>query len=438
MAHYDAGIDVVLPQDANSTLTEVSLIPATVDLDLDLLFVIDDSSGMLDKQRRLVTSFAAFIDALALPPDGGALTSKLPNLHLGVVTTDMGAKGADDPSPGATVATCAGAGKDGVLQTRDAPVTGLYLADVSDGNGGRITNYTGSVADAFTKMASVGDQGCALEQPLAAMQRALTNSANAGFLRPAARLAVVLVTDEDDCSFAHSTFLSLNTAMLGTLGSFRCTRFGVTCDDGGNDPEQMNIPGPKARCHSNESGPWVTDVGRYATFLREMKPTSRDVFIASIAGPTSPFEVQLYPSGGGADVSLGRSCTYDGELGAEVAFPPARIASLLEGMPHRAVGNICTDLSAQLRQLAFRIRGLLGTSRCLHEPITLPARCEAVDIDATGAETIIPMCTAESGTPCLEVAQDLTACPAVQGLRVTITRSVPATVGIWTSIRCAS
>jgi hypothetical protein len=437
MVHYDAGVDLVLPQDANSLLHEVSLVPPTVNLDLDLLFVVDDSAGMLDKQRRLVESFAEFVNVLALPPLGGALTPTLPNLHLGVVTTDMGVKGADDAVPGTTVGTCVGAGKDGLLQTRDAPLTDLYLADVASG-AGRITNYTGSVADAFAKMASVGDQGCALEQPLAAIQRALTSSANAGFLRSSARLAIIVMTDEDDCSFAHSTFLTTDPAELGPLGSFRCTRFGVTCDDGGLDPDQMNIPGTKARCHSNESSPWVTNVGRYAGFLRALKPDPRNVFVASIAGASSPFVVELATFGTSAGVGLAGSCAFEGENGPEVAAPPARLATLVESVPHGAVGNLCNDLATQLRELALRVRGLLGTSRCVHEPIALPATCEAVDIDASGVETVVPRCTAQSGPPCFEIVQDLTACPAVQSLKIEVTRSAPSAAGVWTSVRCAT
>jgi hypothetical protein len=437
MAHYDAGVDVLLPQDANATLTEVSLIPVTVNPDLDLLVVVDDSSGMLDKQRRLAASFPAFLDALALPPDGGALTSKLPNLHLGVVTTDMGAKGADDQIPGATIGTCAGAGKDGLLQIGTAPVAGLYLTDVADGAGGRTTNYSGTIADAFANMSMVGDQGCAIEQPLAAMQRALTSSSNASFLRPSARLAILVVTDEDDCSFAHSSFLTTSTAMLGPLGSFRCTRFGVTCDESGADPDQMNIPGTKGRCHSDESSSVLTTAGRYATFLRELKPTPRDVIVTSVTGALTPFVVELQQTGGTAAITLGSSCMYPGDTATEVAFPPARLASFIGALPHGSVGNICNDLTSQLHDLAFRVRGLLGTSTCLHEPIGLPAACEAVDIDAAGTETVVPMCTVASTPPCFEVSQDLGACPAVQGLKVKINRSSPPSENVWTSVRCA-
>ena len=78
----DAAVDSA-PLDANSNLTEVALIPATISNDLDLLFVIDDSPSMLDKQTNLKASFPAFINELNALPGG------LPNVHIGVVTSDL-------------------------------------------------------------------------------------------------------------------------------------------------------------------------------------------------------------------------------------------------------------------------------------------------------------------------------------------------------------
>src|SRR4051812_43904309 len=72
----------------------VAEIPATPNRDLDLLFVVDDSPSMLDKQMNLVTNFPNFINTLNALPGG------LPNLHLGVVSTDMGTKGSDVATPG--------------------------------------------------------------------------------------------------------------------------------------------------------------------------------------------------------------------------------------------------------------------------------------------------------------------------------------------------
>src|SRR5262245_48190484 len=53
--------------------------------DLDILFMIDTSPGMAPLQAKLVAAVPAFIDALQALPGG------LPNLHLAVVSSDMGA-----------------------------------------------------------------------------------------------------------------------------------------------------------------------------------------------------------------------------------------------------------------------------------------------------------------------------------------------------------
>jgi hypothetical protein len=56
----------------------------------------------------------------------------------------------------------------------------------------------------FVANVSVGTTGSGKEQGFRAMQLALTDriadGTNAGFLRPGARLAVIIVSDEDDCS----------------------------------------------------------------------------------------------------------------------------------------------------------------------------------------------------------------------------------------------
>ncbi|HEY0194593.1 MAG TPA: hypothetical protein VGC42_25950, partial [Kofleriaceae bacterium] len=94
-------------------LHEVTSMPAVPNRDLDVLFVIDDSPGMSSKQVALDASMARLIDRLT-QIDGG-----LPDLQIGVTTTDMGtssASGLPAPSIGAVgQGGCFGAGRDGAL-----------------------------------------------------------------------------------------------------------------------------------------------------------------------------------------------------------------------------------------------------------------------------------------------------------------------------------
>src|SRR4051812_4760387 len=84
----------VTPDADTATRSTVLTAPAYANPDLDLLFVIDDSPSMADKQQALLQAFPSFVAQLATAPGGS------PNLHLGVVTSDMGTKGKNDPIPG--------------------------------------------------------------------------------------------------------------------------------------------------------------------------------------------------------------------------------------------------------------------------------------------------------------------------------------------------
>jgi hypothetical protein len=65
----------------------------------------------------------------------------------------------------------------------------------------------GMLARRFACLARLGTDGCGLEQQLEAAMQALTTRAepgqrNAGFVRPNSLVAIVFITDEDDCSAA--------------------------------------------------------------------------------------------------------------------------------------------------------------------------------------------------------------------------------------------
>ncbi|HVK83257.1 MAG TPA: hypothetical protein VM513_04070, partial [Kofleriaceae bacterium] len=187
----DDGPNRLTPIDASTTPDAPELYPVVLELEasvnrsLDVLFVIDDSAGMTDKQNNLAASFPSFIEVLNSGPGG------LPDLHLGVATTDMGVR-ASDGTFGSTVGACDGNGKAGNLTTSGASVTGAFVSDVAQTDGSRARNYAGTLEAVFSQMAKVGASGCGFEQPLAAMKAALDNHpANAGFLRPDATLAVV-------------------------------------------------------------------------------------------------------------------------------------------------------------------------------------------------------------------------------------------------------
>ena len=153
----DGGIDAIdAPPDAEGTIDprpQVAEIYATPNRDLDLLFVIDDSPSMADKQANLAANFPNFVNTLNALPGG------LPNIHLGVISTDMGTKGTDVVQPGAPIGQvgqggCSGTGKSGSLTVNGAPVSDLYLSDIKQGDGSRAKNYTGTLAATFSRSTS--------------------------------------------------------------------------------------------------------------------------------------------------------------------------------------------------------------------------------------------------------------------------------------------
>src|SRR6476661_2622439 len=82
----DRTISEVNPQQGR---VEFKDIPVSVNRDIDILFIIDDSPSMLDKQTNLKNNFPEFINVL------NTIEGGLPNVHLGVVSSDLGTSGAD-------------------------------------------------------------------------------------------------------------------------------------------------------------------------------------------------------------------------------------------------------------------------------------------------------------------------------------------------------
>ena len=164
---------------------------------VDLLFLVDDSSSMRLSQENLLRNFPVLMTALENMPGG------LPNVHIAVVSSDMGAGDGSTPGCDAT------GGKNGIFQytARGAcTATGLDPAATFISNIAGVKNYTGNLPDVFTCIAALGETGCGFEHQFAAITRALGADGqpapleNQGFLRPDAYLAIVMITNEDDCS----------------------------------------------------------------------------------------------------------------------------------------------------------------------------------------------------------------------------------------------
>jgi hypothetical protein len=421
----DRTISSVRPEQGR---VEYKDIPVTVNRNVDILFVIDDSPSMADKQANLATNFPNFINVL------NTIQGGLPDVHIGIATTDVGTKATQDAAPGPAIGQignggCSGTGKGGNLQTNGAPVNGVFISDIKQTDGSRTVNYTGNLTDAFSMMArGAGAGGCGFEQPLEAMRRALNNNPqNAGFLRPDAYLAVIFIADEDDCSLSKASMLGPESAALGALQSFRCTRFGVSCAQGGGTPDAMNQVGTKGQCGPNESSQYLEKVSTYVDFLKNLKSDSSRVIVAGIMGTTEPFQVELRapPGGGTPQQALAHSCSYTGAMGLEVADPPTRIKFLLDQFPNRSTfTTICQqNLSDGLVLIAQLLKSVIGDP-CIEgkladvDPNTAGDQydCSVSDVTNLGkpnqTENILPQCNAgDTNKPCWKIATDVMNCP---------------------------
>jgi hypothetical protein len=189
----------------------------------DILFVVDDSGSMTDKQQALADNLSAFVDFLtsstAVPIDlrFGVTNSSLDDYNgrtaYGAAASPSGATypgPAGVPFPRGTIIAidpdASGTGQFGHFTWGTAyDPAGL----VSTWGGPRILSSGPNLARDFKANVHQGEWGAGKEQPLRAMRAALdaasiSTTQNFGFLRSGARLAVVILTDEDDCSESGS------------------------------------------------------------------------------------------------------------------------------------------------------------------------------------------------------------------------------------------
>ncbi|MBW2260772.1 MAG: hypothetical protein JRG91_02280, partial [Deltaproteobacteria bacterium] len=195
---------------------------------VDVLLVIDNSMSMAEEQAELAEKFPTLVRSLLDPPldpvTGLREHVAVHDIHIGVVSTDMG-------TGGYSVETCSDPidGDNGELQHFPNPsLPGCdpsYPTFVSNG-GEHDAGTLDWLSTAFGCIATLGIDGCGFEQQLKASAKALIDhreGANAGFLRRDSILVVLFVTDEEDCSVKRgneSLFDTLDSS-LGHLGE-RC------------------------------------------------------------------------------------------------------------------------------------------------------------------------------------------------------------------------
>ena len=245
--------------------------------------------------------------------------------------------------------------------------------NIPGGSGDAVDN----IKDAFKCIAKVGTKGCGYEHQLEAARRAPdpTLNLNPGFLRPDALLAVVFITDEDDCSAQNQGLFDPTNTTLGNPDSFRCFAHGTRCD--GNDPTRVGL---HANCRPG--GDYLYGIERYTKFFTETIKRPGRVLAFAIAGPTDRVEVGRKNTTSGDKVpDLMASCRANSGKGA----PGIRIKHFIDGfggngffntgkneaMTTEVPVNICSsDFTPALRQVGDRIRDALGNQCMSPAPLT--------------------------------------------------------------------
>jgi hypothetical protein len=326
---------------------------------VDILVMVDNSNSMASAQSCFQQYSMVSVSELLAPPDqdgdGAPDHEAVADIHVGVISSDMGTRGHE-------VQTCRDPvdGDDGVLLHEPADD---YIAGCADSYPTYLSAAGGedpsAVAGDLGCIATLGTGGCGFEQQLAAVREALTvhaADANAGFLRDDSLLVVVILTDEEDCSVrddASADVIFDTQAELGPL-NLRCFN------------------------HRDE---YVEPVETYTDALLALRPGAPErVAVAVIAGippgtrhtcnlgdmrnddfqclldlPEMQERVDDSPEGRGE--RLAPSCD---EAGLGEAFPPRRLVTLAREV-HAAGGGatVASICEADFRPAMERIASMI-------------------------------------------------------------------------------
>jgi hypothetical protein len=430
----------VSPVEPSQDKVEGKAIPVNLNREVDILFVVDNSGSMKEEQQSLTDNFGKFIDVLR-SIDGG-----LPDVHIGVVTSDMGTAG------GGSAAGCGGLGDNGIMKTGGVPFTGgaNYLIDTAVPNmpGMRNKNYSGDLAATFKQMATVGITGCGFEQHLNSAVAALNSTANANFLRPNAFLAIVFIADEDDCSMTPGgSLVTSGDGSLGPLQSFRCTEKGVIADGVDN----MRAVGVRTGVKPRDNQNFEVKVSELVQKIKDKKGSpDKQIIVAGITGPTLPFAIGRCTEtkcGGSPSAPIPKveaSCTYNGPMGTQFADSAVRLNAFLNSFRNNSQTTICKeDLSDGLAQIALQLKAVIG-SPCFDAKLANPIECVVADVTNYGednaVEKLMNACNPGiTNKPCWRIADDPVACPLPStGRIIKFERTSVPPLGTVTTVNCTT
>jgi hypothetical protein len=421
---------------------------------LDVIFMIDNSQSMKDFQTVLARNLQSFMTPLENLPGG------LPDLHLGIISSSVGAS-----RFGGEIMGCGWnelENDDGAFQTAPRNPTGCARGALRSAEekfikanlaGNNFADSQSTVAEVFGCMAFLDAMGCGFEHQLFAIQRALERGEtaddlrNGGFLRRDAYLAIVLLTNEDDCSAPSSELFDAsqnkNSDHWGGLQTgYRCVEFGYLCN-GQRPPRGITGPTPLGTCTSAERQGELLSVKEMAEFVKSFKrdgqgDDSKRIFVAALLGPTDRVVAELQTGIRTRDNTvesqprIAHSCDRPppAGLGTENLFadPGIRLTEFVRefGPDNGLIRNICDveNFPTSMDQIATVLSRLIGP-QCIEGEVSLKndgtPDCLAVErkktADGTGETTDkLPFCVAGGPFPCWQFG-DPTRCTGPRGGR---------------------
>ncbi len=457
-------------------IEDPQMVSLAVSRDVDVLFVIDNSGSMAAEQGRLAASIDAFTDRLE---------AARANYRIGVTTTDAGNPRCPTTMPeggNLVLSSCLDRVDAGeflfldedfssactdvcALRDSDLKVLGTSTAQDDQKAPRRwvervegVSNIGGAeVVEALRCYLPQGVAGCGFESQLESMYLALAKSGdsgskfNYGFIREQAQLAVVIVSDETDCSYspANQEIFTINKIYWNNPDdpaptSALCWRAGVACTGAGPTYSECH-----AENHDVAGGSGVADqdavlppISKYIDFLYNLQDGKQQIDkdqrikVALITGVPVGYESfkneLMYEDSPDADIQgsfgIGPGCVLADAGGDAIGVPPVREREVAEAFQveddARNLYSICQPSYAETLDaigavIAADIKPICFPNCVLDtdpDSELVEPDCQIYEQDVI-ANTITPLAKCEAGPDAWVLPADAIACwaPRVDG-----------------------
>lgn len=458
---------------------------------LDIVVLLDPPC--CGKALKFTTQFSKLLQALRDPVDG-----TYPDLRIALIDSDLGTGGAYPSGPCGPNGDNGGSlyGDLGRFRMKNAAACGM-----SDGNAlwieyadGRPVNYVGTsdLSNVFACLVGgLGTAGCGVSQPLQAFEFALVgkglgNETQQTMLRPYAQLALVFMSDTDDCSATPNDGLFGDKPELASEAAhLRCGTRAYAC--GGVNlssappgyPTTEAFSAPFASCQArtdacpnpsdgdaqgtDTSAPTscspLKSIEVIADELKALKAVDHKVLAAGLIGwpiegemDTASYRIDLVPNPNSADTEHAqvyddwpvcfdpdhppKSSAYDADAWGSGAQAGLRLASFLDqfgddGLRFSACERDYANALSEIGSALARRMSNACVSRTVEQYTSCAAHVLIPDgsggyvLQATG----VPRCQDPSPqSACYTLTADDSACPGELVVSLRATEVTPGTV----------